>query len=117
MELLEGAQELIEQAWCQGADARDADGAAVDPWSPSAASWSLLGAIVAVLEREAALSGEIALDELATALYALADLVDTDSLAAWNDHPLRSGAQVADVLGEAMATYEDAWAVVHLSSN
>ena len=117
LELLEGARELIEHAWCQGADARAQNGAAVDPWAPEAVSWSLLGAIVAVLEREAVLNGEMALDELAAALYALADLVDTDSLAAWNDHALRSRAEVWNVLDQAVASYEGAGSVVLVSSN
>jgi hypothetical protein len=116
-ELLERAQELVARAWCQGADARDAGGRPIDPWAPDAASWSLLGAIVAVLEREAAETGEMALDELAAALYALAEQIDTDSLVAWNDEPRRSQAEVVGVLGKAATEYDPAWAVVHVSSN
>jgi hypothetical protein len=117
LELLEQAHALVEEAWCQGADARDASGHPVDPWAPEAACWSLLGAIVAVLESEAARAGEIALDELGAALYALSDLIDTDSLVAWNDNPRRSQGEVANVLASAAQSYDAAWAVVRVSSN
>ena len=66
--LLSEARELIAHGWTQGADARDASGAAVDAWAPSAGRWSLLGALVAVLERQAATTGEMRRDELAAAL-------------------------------------------------
>ena len=115
--LLERAQELVARAWCQGSDARDQSGRPVDPWAPDAVSWSLLGAIVAVLEREATETGEIPLDELAAALYALAEQIDTDSLVAWNDDRRRSQAEVIGVVGKAATAYGAAWAVVHVSSN
>ena len=111
------AHALVARAWCQGADARDRDGRAVDPWAPEAACWSLLGAIVAVLESEASQIGEIALDDLAASLYALSDLIDTDSLVAWNDHPGRSQREVAEVLACAAKSYDADLAVVHVSSN
>jgi hypothetical protein len=117
LELLEQAHALVEHAWCQGADARDRDGRPVDPWAPEAACWSLLGAIVAVLESEASRIGEIPLDQLAAALYALSELIDTDSLVAWNDHPGRSQREVAEVLACAAESYEAGLAVVHVSSN
>lgn len=87
-------------------DARDAAGAEVESWSEDAGSWSLLGAIVAVLEREAATTGEIPLEDLSAALYALANLIETDSLAAWNDAADRSQLEVLRVLDAASAAYE-----------
>jgi hypothetical protein len=80
-------------------------------------SWSLLGAIVAVLEREALESGEMPLEELAAALYALADVIEADSLVAWNDDPRRSQTEVLSVLDRAAAAYEAPWAQVNLSLN
>jgi hypothetical protein len=117
LRLLQDARELVADAWCRGADARNARGAEVDPWDDEAASWSILGALVAVLEREATESGEIALEDLAAALYALADLIETDSLVAWNDHPRRSQAEVVRALDTAAATYEPPSAYLLVSSN
>lgn len=106
LRLLEGARELVSTGWCRGADARDSAGVELDPWQDDAVSWSLLGALVAVLEREAARSGEIPIADLGAALYALADLIDTDSLVAWNDDARRSQPDVIRVLDAAAAAYE-----------
>jgi hypothetical protein len=105
LQLLSEARELIAHGWTQGADARDASGVPVDAWAPTAVSWSVLGALVAVLEHEAATTGEIPLDELAAALYALANVVDTDSLATWNDGFNRNQAEVLGVVDAATNTY------------
>ena len=105
LQLLSDAHELIAHGWTQGADARDASGSPVDAWAPTAVRWSLLGALVAVLEHEAATTGEIPLDELAAALYALADVVDTDSLVTWNDECNRDQAEVLGVVGAATTAY------------
>ena len=116
-QLLQDARKLVAESWCHGADARDANGFEVDPWDDDAASWSLLGAVVAVLEREASLSGELPLDELGAALYALADLIETDSLVDWNDDQGQTQANVVAVLDQANATYEDNCALLELSLN
>jgi hypothetical protein len=116
-QLLQDARKLVAESWCHGADARDANGFEVDPWDDDAASWSLLGAVVAVLEREASLSGELPLDELGAALYALADLIETDSLVDWNDDQGQTQAKVVAVLDKAAAAYEDSCAVLELSLN
>lgn len=80
-------------------------------------SWSLLGALVAVLESEAAVRGELPLDELAAALYALAALVETDSLVAWNDVPGRTQADVVRALDGAAAGYEAPKSELRISCN
>lgn len=105
LRLLGQARTLVAHGWCSGADARDAHGGDVEPWDEAACSWSLLGALVAVLEREAATSGEVPLEELAAALYALADVIDVPSLASWNDEPLRTPREVLDALDRAVASY------------
>jgi hypothetical protein len=115
--LLQDARNLVAESWCHGADARDVNGFEVDPWDDDAASWSLLGAVVAVLEREASLAGELPLDDLGAALYALADLIETDSLVDWNDHQGQTQANVVAVLNQAAATYEDNCALLELSLN
>lgn len=104
--LLRNARELVAGSWCRAADARDARGQAVEPWDEAAVSWSLLGALVAALEDEAARAGELPVDQLAAALYALADLIDRDSLADWNDDPVRTEAEVLAVLAGAEAACE-----------
>jgi hypothetical protein len=117
LRLLREARLLVADSWCTGADARDAGGSEVAPWDEKAASWSLLGAMVAVLEDEASLAGELPLDELVAALYALAALIDTDSLVAWNDDPRQTQANVIAVLDRAVAAYVPPKAVLELSLN
>jgi hypothetical protein len=117
LRLLEETRNLVAQAWCQGSDARDRDGTAVAAWDEQAVSWSLLGALVAVVERDAAAQGEIPLEQLAAVLYPLSDLVDTDSLAAWNDDPRRSQAEVVGVLDRAAEMYAATWENLELSAN
>jgi hypothetical protein len=107
--LLADARAVVASGWCQGADARGADGAAIEPWDERAVSWSLLGAIVAVLEQRAADEGEIPLEELAAALYALADVIETDSLERWNDEPRRSQNDVVNILAAAEDRFEPVW--------
>jgi hypothetical protein len=117
LRLLRDARQLVSDSWCHGADARDVSGSAVEPWDEDAASWSLLGAMVAVLEREASLGGELPLHELGAALYALAALIETDSLVEWNDDPRQTQENVLAVLDRAAATYVAPAAVVELSLN
>ncbi len=109
LRLLRNARELILSGWCQGTDARDRDGNAVEPWNEHAVEWSILGAIVRVLELEAEEYGEVPLDELASALYALADLIEVDSLADWNDAVQRTQAEVIETIRAAEAVFEPPW--------
>jgi hypothetical protein len=102
-QLLRAARDLVARSWSRGADARDAYGTPVDPWDERAASWSLLGSLVAVLERAAAESNEMPLEHLAAALYALSELIEGDSLAVWNDAPARTQGAVVSVLDQAAA--------------
>jgi hypothetical protein len=101
--LLRAAGELVAQSWSRGADARDASGSPVDPWDEGAVSWSLLGALIAVVERGAAEHDGMPLEQLAAALYALSELIDDDSLARWNDAPARTQQAVGAVLDRAAA--------------
>ena len=116
-QLLQDARTLVAESWCHGADARDVNGLEVDPWNDAAASWSLLGAMIAVLEREASFERELPLAELGAALYALADLIDADSLVDWNDDPRQTQDNVVAVLDQAAAAYRDNCAVLEVSPN
>jgi hypothetical protein len=115
--ILQGARRLVAESWCHGADARDANGQEVEPWDEDAASWSLLGAMVAVLEDEVSHGKELPLEALGSALYALADLIETDSLVVWNDDPRQTQDHVLEILDLAAAAYKDNCAVFQLSMN
>jgi len=104
--VLADATRLVVRGWCQQADARNADGDQVEPWDPQATSWSLLGAIVSVLEAEARDHGEVPLEELAAALYAIADVIEVDSLTQWNDAPERTHHEVVSMLEAAETAFE-----------
>jgi hypothetical protein len=67
--------------------------------------WSILGALVAVLEREAATKGEMPLEQVASALYAMADVIQVESLEHWNDHLAGSQHGVLHMLDEAIGAY------------
>jgi hypothetical protein len=117
LSLLRETRRRVAESWCRGADARNADGLELDPWDDDAASWSLLGAMVAVLEEEALLWGEMPLDDLAAAMYALSELIETESLADWNDDPRQTQEAVLEVLDRAAASYVEPELLVQLSSN
>jgi hypothetical protein len=110
--LLEDARTLVAQAWCRGAEARNDAGADVNPWDEQAVSWSLLGAIVAVLEREASYDRELPLPELAAALRAIARVVDSDSLVEWNDRPQQTQGSVVALLDDAVIGYDESDALL-----
>jgi hypothetical protein len=102
--LLTHARELIASSWTQHAEARNADGLAVDPWDPDAVSWSLLGALVAGYERDVWISGPAAaLEELVHTCLLLGDILDSDSLEEWNDAAARCRRDVLDALDDAAA--------------
>jgi hypothetical protein len=108
-EFLETARGLIAESWAQGAEARTVEGSPTDPWSPDAVSWSLLGALVAVYERLTSSIGQAeALHALARACVLLADTLDCDSLADWNDARGRTQADVLAAVDEAAERDEPA---------
>jgi hypothetical protein len=106
-EILGSAQQLIARGWCQGVDARDSEGAGVDPWSRGARSWSLLGAVVAAdgVGRNAV--GRIPVADVGRGIVALGEAANTHSLQIWNDEPGRTGAEVIALLDEALAILRD----------
>jgi hypothetical protein len=105
--LLEEARTLVAESWASGAEARDVNGNMVEPWEEQAVSWSLLGAIVAALEREASRNDELPLPELAAALCALARVIEADSLVEWNDRPQQTQGNVVATLDRATAAYDE----------
>jgi hypothetical protein len=96
--LLELSRARVARGWTQGTEARTDAGTPIDPWRAGAVEWSLLGTIVAAYEDLARADDGFGLDQLAVALHRLAEFVDDDSLAQWNDHPERTQADVVATL-------------------
>jgi hypothetical protein len=109
LRLLHDVKLLIARGWSQGADARDAEGRPIEPWDRRASSWSILGALVAVLERHARTTGELPLEDVAAALYAIADVVQIESLEEWNDSLAQSQEDVLGALDRAISGYSGAY--------
>ena len=96
-DLLREAGALVALGWCQNAEARTLQGAAVDISAGNAAEWSLLGALQAVTFRDSSTT----LEDLRNALGAIADLIEDPSLADWNDKPERTASDVTALLADA----------------
>jgi hypothetical protein len=96
-ELLHGAGVLVARGWCQGTEARDANGKATDVAAPDATAWSLLGALQATTVGDP----EIGLQDVGDAVAALAELISDASLAHWNDFETRTKLEVLSVLKSA----------------
>jgi hypothetical protein len=97
LKLLHDAGVLVERGWCQGTEARDANGRATDVAGPDAASWSLLGA----LQATTVLDPSTELQDVGDAVAALAELIMDPSLANWNDSESRTKLEVLGVLKDA----------------
>jgi hypothetical protein len=102
-EVLRRAHDLVAFGWFRGADATDAAGHPVAPWSAHACHWSLLGALVAALGPPNPHTPETPelIAQLRLALVAISDLIPDWSLQHWNDHPARTQAGVVATLASA----------------
>jgi len=96
-QLLHDAGDLVEKGWCQGTEARDARGDAIDVTAAGATSWSLLGA----LQATTVANPSTELQDVGDAVAALAELIIDPSLAHWNDSDARTKLEVLGVLREA----------------
>ena len=100
--MLQEARGLLQRGWSRGAQARDPQGQVVLPWSEDAASWSLLGALLATwqvhdMEEEADFVAHRAdARALGDATQALGEATGTAALDQWNDAEERN---FTDVLG------------------
>src|SRR5579884_3798554 len=99
--MLDDARALVARGWCQRADARRRDGAVTKPWCDDAVAWSVLGALVACLERRTDAGSPFAISDLALACTFLAETIDSDSLEGWNDAADRTHGAVLDALAHA----------------
>jgi hypothetical protein len=95
--LLHDAGVLVERGWCQGTEARDVNGRAIDVGAADAAAWSLLGALQATTVADPSTE----LQDIGDAVSALADLIMDPSLANWNDSETRTKLEVLRVLRDA----------------
>jgi hypothetical protein len=96
-QLLHDAGDLVERGWCQGTEARDANGDSIDVTAAAAASWSLLGA----LQATTVANPNTELQDIGDAVSALAELIVDPSLANWNDSETRTKLEVLSVLRDA----------------
>ena len=99
--ILVGAADLLREGWCQGADARDAEGEPVPGWDYDAASWSLLGALLGSQGRGAVAAQQIPVGQLATAAALVGHATDAYSLKTWNDAESRTHADVLAAIDRA----------------
>lgn len=100
--MLQEARGLLQRGWSRGAQARDAQGQVVLPWSEEAASWSLLGALLArwqvhdMQEDADFVAHRADARALGDATQALGEATGTAALDQWNDAGDRN---LSDVLG------------------
>ena len=109
------AADLVDRGWAQRALARDRRGRSVASCDPDACAWCLTGALEAACEGDASdPCWPVLLDSIARhthVAWALETQVDVRTglrtaatkLAAWNDSPERTAADVADALRGASA--------------
>ena len=107
--MLMEARGLLLRGWSKGAQARDERGHIVNAWSDEAASWSLIGALLASWHRH---DDKLDVDFVAHSAEAraLADATDvlsrsTGTLAIdpWNDAPERNRSDVLAAVDRALA--------------
>lgn len=95
--VLERAAELIERGHCKGALARDVKGERVFVASPNAAKWCLWGSVECVVRQGPPIPYNL-LDDIESLL---ARVIGGHTLAAWNDAPERTAAEVVAALRQA----------------
>ena len=107
--MLQEARGRLLGGWSRGAQARDRQGRVVLPWSDEAASWSLLGALLAAWNRqdgqEEADFGAHRADAagLGEAIHALGRATGTSALDRWNDADGRNHTEVLGAVDRAIA--------------
>ena len=111
--MLTEARGLLLRGWSKCAQARDVRGHVVNAWSDEAASWSLVGALLASWHRH---DDRLDADFVAHSVeaQALADATDVLSRATgtlaidpWNDAPERSRGDVIAAVDRALALLDD----------
>ena len=111
--MLMEARGLLLRGWSQGAQARDERGQAIQAWSRDAASWSLLGSLLASCYRHnESLDADFVAHTmdaraLGDAMAALGTASGSADLDAWNDAEERRLSDVLAVIDSAIRTLPD----------
>ena len=112
--MLQEARSRLVKGWSRGAQARDPQGRVVLPWSDDAASWSLLGALLAAWNRQ---DGQEEADfvahradafGLSEATRALSEVTGTTALDLWNDAESRNIIEVVGAVDQALVVLDGA---------
>jgi hypothetical protein len=111
--MLREARSLLHRGWSRGAQARDAQGRVALPWSDEAASWSLLGALLATwqvhdMEDADFVAHRADARALGDATEALGAATGTAALDRWNDAEGRSVNEVVAAVDRALAALDRA---------
>jgi hypothetical protein len=112
--MLQEARGLLLRGWSRGAQARDADGQVVLPWSDRAASWSLLGALLATWQVHGMEDADFVAHSadaraLGDATQALGEATGTAALDQWNDADGRNLGDVVGAVDSALAILNGAY--------
>ena len=108
--MLQEARGLLLRGWSRGAQARDAQGEIVLPWSDDAAAWSLLGALLATWQVHDMADADFVAHRadaraLGDATEALGDATGTSALDRWNDAEGRNIGEVVAAVDRALAVF------------
>ena len=111
--MLQEARGLLLRGWSRGAQARDAQGRAVLPWSDDAVAWSLLGALLATwqvhdMSDEDFVAHRADAQALGDATQALGEATGTAALDQWNDTEGRNVNEVVAAVDGALAALNGA---------
>ena len=111
--MLHEARGLLLRGWSRGAQARDAQGQVVLPWSDEATAWSLLGALLATWQVHDMLDADFVAHRadaqaLGDATEALGEATGTAALDQWNDAEGRNVAEVVGAVDRALAVLNGA---------
>ena len=98
-QMLREAYELVQSGWCQGTDAQDELGRAIEPSSAFARRWSAVGALERLWRRTPG-GGDFAIEAFERANLALAGVVH-DVPRRWNDLGERTRDEVLGALDNA----------------
>jgi hypothetical protein len=112
--MLSEAKGLLLRGWSRGAQARDAQGQVVLPWSEEASSWSLLGALLATwqvhdMDDADFVAHRADAQALGDATQALGEATGTAALDQWNDAKGRNVGEVVAAVDSALAILNGAY--------
>ena len=96
---LEGVRGKLAKGWCQRAMAKDSLGGHMDPQSPYAVRWCLVGAVLG--------STDLSVNTRVRVLDAIQDVTGCRFPSTWNDTPGRTQEEVLAVLDTAIDKEKD----------